>query len=239
MKINNKIINCHCYTICLLLAFTGLIVTQPASGNGFLAFNTISNRYDGIPVKNIPADTTLIKRTGNFTYVSSPRLRRPATLRSKKNFKKFSIKRSRKVHSFRKKRFVSTRYHNHRKQLYALLGNAVQMEELHFRLNALAPEAPDWKAALDSVLQPYLNGTEAYDSILVVGYTDNTGSKKTNLSLSAKRAARVMTWLVQQGIPENRIHTVAMGEEAPVSSNSSIEGRRLNRRVEINFLRSS
>lgn len=228
MKNSNR----YKYPIRLFIFFAVLMITFP----GFS--NTGSIALGEFAVDHTSADTTVINGTGNFKHLSSPRLRRPAILRSKKHVKRFSIKRSRKTPAFRKKRFLNTSNY-HRKELYALLGNAVEMKDLHFRLNALSPAAPDWKAALDSVLQPYINGTEAYDSILVLGYTDNTGSKKTNLSFSAKRAARIMAYLIKQGIPEHRIHTVAMGEEAPVSSNGSIEGRLRNRRVEINFLRSS
>lgn len=224
--------NNYWYPIRLFIVFAALMVAVPGLSNtGKIAFA-------GISVNNTSADTAVITYAGNLSYLSSPRLRNPATLRGKKSFKRFSIKRSRKIHGFRKKRFVNT-HNSHHKELYALLGNAVDMKDLHFRLNALTPATPDWKAGLDSVLQPYIDGTEVYDSILVVGYTDNTGSKKTNLTLSAISAAKIKVHLIQQGIPENRIHILAMGEEAPVSSNKSVEGRNLNRRVEINFLKGS
>lgn len=125
------------------------------------------------------------------------------------------------------------------KQFFSILGNAVKMEALQFATNAALPAANGWANNLDSLLQPYIDGTEEYDSILVVGFTDNTGSKKNNLRLSAKRAANIAAYLTSHGIPENRIHIAALGEAYPSASNNTREGRESNRRVEINFLKSS
>lgn len=123
--------------------------------------------------------------------------------------------------------------------LFALLGNTVQMEALHFRPNTLLPAKVNWKDGIDSIIQPYINGTEEYDSVLVVGYTDNTGSIQGNLQLSAERAKRIAAYLAQKGIPDDRIHIVAVGEHYPVASNKTSIGRNANRRVEINFLKGS
>lgn len=65
------------------------------------------------------------------------------------------------------------------------------------------------------------------------GYTDNTGSSKINETLSKKRAEAVRDQLVMNGIPSNVISTHGMGPANPVSGNETAEGRKLNRRVEI------
>jgi flagellar motor protein MotB len=73
----------------------------------------------------------------------------------------------------------------------------------------------------------------------VYGFTDNdpiVKSKKLwqdNLDLSANRAMAVVRYLWSQGVPKASIETVAMGETHPVASNSSADGKKKNRRVEI------
>jgi len=83
-------------------------------------------------------------------------------------------------------------------------------------------------AALARNLIDYPNST-----IQVVGHTDNVGDATYNLSLSRRRAAAVAAVLVSNGVPNNRVTTLGMGEDQPVASNLSAAGRQQNRRVEI------
>lgn len=69
-------------------------------------------------------------------------------------------------------------------------------------------------------------------SVVVVGYTDSTGSAKLNAALSEARANAVKTALVQDGIAADRIETRGAGPANPVASNSTAAGRQQNRRVE-------
>ncbi len=70
--------------------------------------------------------------------------------------------------------------------------------------------------------------------VYIVGHTDNTGSYSTNLTLSEKRAKAVMTALSSKyGISADRMTSVGVGPVAPESKNTSEEGRKKNRRVEI------
>ena len=69
--------------------------------------------------------------------------------------------------------------------------------------------------------------------VTVVGYTDNTGSEQLNQNLSEKRAESVVIYLESQGIAASRLKAVGMGENDPVASNSTSEGRAQNRRVEM------
>ena len=54
--------------------------------------------------------------------------------------------------------------------------------------------------------------------------------------LSQSRADMVKTYMVKQGIDESRIKTVTYGETMPLEDNTTVEGKQLNRRVEINIL---
>jgi outer membrane protein OmpA-like peptidoglycan-associated protein len=70
-------------------------------------------------------------------------------------------------------------------------------------------------------------------SIVVEGYTDNSGSKDKNLELSQRRADAVMQYLIAHGVPAASISAVGKGDAAPVASNASATGRQQNRRVNI------
>ncbi|MFO8070503.1 MAG: OmpA family protein [Polyangia bacterium] len=71
-------------------------------------------------------------------------------------------------------------------------------------------------------------------SILVTGHTDSSGSKDRNLRLSTERADSVASFLTTVGkVQTSRVRTSGMGEEAPVSSNGSRDGRAKNRRIEV------
>lgn len=72
--------------------------------------------------------------------------------------------------------------------------------------------------------------------IRIEGYTDSIGSEAYNLSLSENRAASVKGYLVDQGIDGDRILTIGFGEQYPVASNETEEGRAKNRRAEIKII---
>jgi OOP family OmpA-OmpF porin len=69
--------------------------------------------------------------------------------------------------------------------------------------------------------------------IRVEGYTDSVGSAAYNKDLSQRRADSVKSYLVNKGFSGDNIKTTGHGEEQPVASNSTAEGRAQNRRVEL------
>jgi general secretion pathway protein A len=70
-------------------------------------------------------------------------------------------------------------------------------------------------------------------TMVIKGYSDNAGSGTYNKKLSAFRANIVKSYLVGQGITPSRIRVIAMGEKNQLKPNRTAEGRRANRRVEI------
>lgn len=70
-------------------------------------------------------------------------------------------------------------------------------------------------------------------SMIIEGYTDNTGDEAYNQELSERRAETVRDFLTAIGIDPRRISVRGYGEEHPVASNDNETGRRENRRVEI------
>ncbi|MBZ0201019.1 MAG: OmpA family protein [Ignavibacteriaceae bacterium] len=71
-------------------------------------------------------------------------------------------------------------------------------------------------------------------NVYIVGHTDMTGSFDHNMSLSEKRAKSVVTELVNKhGIAASRLTGKGAGPLAPISSNKTEAGKKLNRRVEL------
>jgi OOP family OmpA-OmpF porin len=71
----------------------------------------------------------------------------------------------------------------------------------------------------------------------VKGYTDSRGSAAYNKRLSKMRAFAVRTKLIQLGVNPEKIRAEGYGEENPVASNDTKEGRFENRRVVIELER--
>lgn len=72
--------------------------------------------------------------------------------------------------------------------------------------------------------------------IEVRGHTDSVDNDATNLALSNGRAASVVAHLVKSGIAAARLQSKGFGESSPIGSNTTDEGRKLNRRVEFVIL---
>lgn len=94
------------------------------------------------------------------------------------------------------------------------------------------------KASFYPVLDSVALVLDEYDKTLidVVGHTDSTGSHQHNQALSERRADSVGKYLISQKVIAARIETFGMGETRPVASNSTAQGRQLNRRVELTLI---
>lgn len=69
--------------------------------------------------------------------------------------------------------------------------------------------------------------------VLVEGHTDSTGSNDYNLDLSMRRAQSVANYMTNLDVLANRFRIMGYGEDQPIASNSTADGRQANRRVEI------
>nr|WP_314436708.1 OmpA family protein [uncultured Brevundimonas sp.] len=67
----------------------------------------------------------------------------------------------------------------------------------------------------------------------IQGYTDATGTPQHNDQLGEQRAEAVRRFLNRQGVALNRMSTISYGQEQPVASNDTPQGRSQNRRVTI------
>lgn len=103
-------------------------------------------------------------------------------------------------------------------------------------------------ASAKSDIQKFISNLSAEDTtyeLAICGFTDNTGfkgctaeqSKAKNLTLSENRAKSVQAQIVAAGYPSARIVAVnGYGEDHPVASNATAEGKKMNRRVEVYIL---
>ncbi len=101
-----------------------------------------------------------------------------------------------------------------------------------------ATNSSDLSPAFFDVLNSVGKVLDEYEQtvIEVAGHTDSTGSEAHNQGLSERRAGSVATYLSGQGVMQQRLITVGMGELRPVADNSSAAGRQANRRVEITMV---
>ena len=74
------------------------------------------------------------------------------------------------------------------------------------------------------------------ETLIATGHTDSIGAEAYNQKLSERRANAVKAYLVNKGVPADRIYTEGKGEAQPVASNKTREGRAQNRRVEIEIV---
>jgi outer membrane protein OmpA-like peptidoglycan-associated protein len=88
--------------------------------------------------------------------------------------------------------------------------------------------------ALESIVN--ILNTKSELKISLKGHTDAQGPENYNVMLSKNRVSAVKDFLLANGISADRIIIEALGEKVPIADNSSSEGRKLNRRVEVRFI---
>lgn len=109
------------------------------------------------------------------------------------------------------------------------------LQQVQFKLDsAEIVKGPASEDVLNAVLE-ILKAHPEIKKVSIEGHTDNQGKKAHNKELSTKRAAAVMKWLVDKGIAKERLSSKGWGDEKPLESNSSEEGRTRNRRVEFHI----
>jgi outer membrane protein OmpA-like peptidoglycan-associated protein len=101
-----------------------------------------------------------------------------------------------------------------------------------------ATNSSDLSPAFFAVLSSVGKVLAEYEQTVVevAGHTDSTGSEAYNQGLSERRAHSVSSYLSVQGVIDQRLITLGLGESWPVADNSSTAGRQANRRVEITMV---
>lgn len=72
--------------------------------------------------------------------------------------------------------------------------------------------------------------------IKIIGHTDSNGTDDYNVDLSQRRANRIKDYLISQGVKPDKIIIEFRGEKDPATTNETSEGKRLNRRVDFEFI---
>ncbi|WP_394391323.1 OmpA family protein [Shewanella woodyi] len=96
-----------------------------------------------------------------------------------------------------------------------------------FDSKSLTPES---RLILDKVAKKLAQAPEV---IKLVGHTDAKGSDAYNYSLGLLRADNAQTYLNKLGVRDTQIKSESQGETRPIASNENLDGRALNRRVEL------
>ncbi len=106
-------------------------------------------------------------------------------------------------------------------------------QDILFAVNSFAVR-PD----LQRDLQALASNLQAYpqSNVQIVGHTDSDGDASFNLQLSERRANAVADVLLGSGVPFSRIQAFGRGEDQPIASNLTPQGKAQNRRVEIVIL---
>jgi outer membrane protein OmpA-like peptidoglycan-associated protein len=109
-------------------------------------------------------------------------------------------------------------------------GLIVNMSDVLFDLNqsTLKPGAKVRLAKVAGIIQAYPDLR-----LQIEGYTDSTGTMEHNQQLSERRATVVRDFLVAQGVNMNNVAAQGFGPSNPVATNSTPQGRQMNRRVDL------
>ena len=116
----------------------------------------------------------------------------------------------------------------------AAAGQGFSFDEVHFDTGSatLKPESTKQLQYVAVVLQAFPQA-----AIRVEGHTDNTGDATANKQLSGDRAAAVQKALNGLGVSDAQISSAGYGQEKPIASNDSEDGRAKNRRVDVVVLK--
>lgn len=106
----------------------------------------------------------------------------------------------------------------------------ITLEGVNFNTNS-AKIKPESAPILDTAVKVLNENASVH--VRVEGHTDSRGTAEYNKSLSDRRAASVVEYLVSKGISRDRLSAVGYGESAPVAPNDTAENMYKNRRVDL------
>ncbi|MDH5602440.1 MAG: OmpA family protein, partial [Cyclobacteriaceae bacterium] len=113
------------------------------------------------------------------------------------------------------------------------VGTTVVLENIYFDFDKTTLKEESFEE-LDKVVN-FMNENETLE-VEISGHTDSKGSDQYNHDLSQGRAQSVVDYIVSHGIGQYRLVAKGYGEEKPIDTNDTEEGRAKNRRVEFTIL---
>jgi outer membrane protein OmpA-like peptidoglycan-associated protein len=117
-----------------------------------------------------------------------------------------------------------------RKALFEKGKKSLVLEGVNFVTDS-AELTSESKSILDTVAGSLREWSEVH--VEVEGHTDSVADRAYNKDLSQRRAEAVRDYLIGKGISASRLRAKGYGEDRPVASNDTLEGRAKNRRVEL------
>ena len=94
---------------------------------------------------------------------------------------------------------------------------------------------PEFRVTLEEVAGVMLENPSV--TVRIDGHADNTGSEAYNMKLAERRAEAARQFLINRGVPADRLSTGSFGYSRPVATNSTDWGRARNRRDEFKWFR--
>ena len=112
-------------------------------------------------------------------------------------------------------------------------GLAVQVNNLFFPVNEyeLLPQSENELIRVADIIK------QRNIRVEISGHTDSTGDPKKNMTLSKQRAESVRSFLIKQGCNAALLTAKGYGASRPIADNDTPEGKQLNRRVELQFIK--
>ena len=107
------------------------------------------------------------------------------------------------------------------------LDDAVTQVAFNSSSATLTPRSQEILRGIADLMKKYPNSF-----LEISGHTDSSGDARRNMNLSMQRARACATFIASEGITVDRLFAYGYGESQPITSNSTSDGRRINRRVE-------
>jgi outer membrane protein OmpA-like peptidoglycan-associated protein len=114
------------------------------------------------------------------------------------------------------------------------VGNTITLDNIEFEFDkaTLLPRSKMELNKLVDIMTDY-----PHLGILIGGHTDNVGSDEYNMNLSKLRAKSVLDYLIERNVEPHRLKYEGYGSSRPIASNSTDQGRAINRRVTFTVIR--
>ena len=108
------------------------------------------------------------------------------------------------------------------------------LTELFAGVEVFAPSGADITPEAQDLVDRAVEVMAANPSAMltVEGHTDSVGDAEINRILSQARAEAIVVYLVSSGVEASRLKAIGVGEDEPIASNATPEGRAMNRRIE-------
>jgi len=88
----------------------------------------------------------------------------------------------------------------------------------------------DFQSIIDAVAQRLI---DTRGKVIINGHTDSSGEKELNFTIALRNAKDIRDELKAKGVDKKQIETTSRGEEAPTADNKTEQGRKDNRRIEL------